>query len=268
MVSSPVSRANFINQSLTYTKLFGFDGIDIDWEYPGYAPREGKPEDTQNFHSFMQELRAAAGPQVVLTIAAPAGPDKIILMEPEKIEPYLDFFNVMTYDIHGPWENVTGATAPLIEQTPGDGLSVTSAIEDYLARKVPSTKLLMGLPLYGDTFDVSGQKAPYPIGTPAKGPGAKGRCTQALGQLAYYDIIALTKESGSTNIYNQTIDVNEAWSASGNEWVGYDDVQSLLKKVAYLKQANLGGAMFWSLELDDFPNGFPLITAVSNALGP
>jgi GH18 family chitinase len=42
---------------------------------------------------------------------------------------YLDFINIMTYDLHGSWESVTGHSAPLYVGSNDDGLSVVS--KDY-----------------------------------------------------------------------------------------------------------------------------------------
>ena len=63
----------------------------------------------------------------------------------------------------------------------------------------------------------------------------------------------------------------EPYAFGGTEWIGYDDVQSVKEKVIYIKNNNLGGAMFWDVDGDDYNNicgggKFPLISAAFNTL--
>ena len=84
---------------------YDFDGIDIDWEYPGFAEHSGRPKDKENFTLLLKELYEAAKahqPPLLVTIAAPAGPSHMKNMELEGIHNYLDWINIMTYDFHGP----------------------------------------------------------------------------------------------------------------------------------------------------------------------
>ena len=107
------SRSKFAASAVAFIRKYSFDGVDIDWEYPGGGGLEtnvSRPEDKQNFTALLTELRRqldAAGQQdnrrYYLSIAAPAGPDKIANIEPAKIAAVLDWINVMTYDLHGAW---------------------------------------------------------------------------------------------------------------------------------------------------------------------
>lgn len=71
MVSDGLKRSTFIESALAFMDTFGFDGIDIDWEYPAAADRGGKPEDTQNLVAFMEELRLACGSRFGVTMTLP-----------------------------------------------------------------------------------------------------------------------------------------------------------------------------------------------------
>lgn len=103
---------------------YQFDGIDIDWEYPVSGGQPGnryRPEDGENYIKLVKELRSQlnslekeTGFKYLLTIASPAGYDKITNFKLSEMEPYIDWFNVMTYDYHGSWEpGMTNHQAPL-----------------------------------------------------------------------------------------------------------------------------------------------------------
>eukprot|EP01121_Diplochlamys_sp_Union-15-3_P009201 TRINITY_DN2493_c0_g1_i4.p1 TRINITY_DN2493_c0_g1~~TRINITY_DN2493_c0_g1_i4.p1 ORF type:complete len:242 (+),score=26.84 TRINITY_DN2493_c0_g1_i4:27-752(+) len=109
MAASPEARAKFVNQSVSFARVFKFDGIDVDWEYPAALDRGCKKEDTQNFEYLISELRSeidkeaqkSGKTKLLLSISSPAAPDVIEDVKPENLEQYLDYLNLMCYDYHG-----------------------------------------------------------------------------------------------------------------------------------------------------------------------
>ena len=71
MVSSQATRAVFISSLIGFMKDYGFQGVDLDWEYPAAEVRGGKPDDTKNLVSLVQEIRAAFGTQYGLSVILP-----------------------------------------------------------------------------------------------------------------------------------------------------------------------------------------------------
>uniref|UniRef100_A0A915L220 GH18 domain-containing protein n=1 Tax=Romanomermis culicivorax TaxID=13658 RepID=A0A915L220_ROMCU len=107
MASSFTNRHKFITSSLEYTKKFGFDGFDLDWEYP----------DKDDKDNFSQLLRDGCQISVkdVRIVQKSCRIQKFYPISTE--ETTLDFVNIMTYDIHGSWENATGFNSPLYDRS-------------------------------------------------------------------------------------------------------------------------------------------------------
>ena len=92
-----------------------FDGLDLDWEYPGATDRDGRYADRANFARLVEELAAEFGRRDWLLSAA-VSPAKFRVDEGydvRKIAQHLDFINVMTYDLHGDWDGFIDHHAPL-----------------------------------------------------------------------------------------------------------------------------------------------------------
>ena len=115
MASSPTSRARFIKSVVEFIQEHGFDGLDLDWEYPGAEDRDGQWSDKENFASLVSELHQEFKPRGWILSAA-VSPAKFRVDEGyavKKISESLDFINVMTYDLHGDWDNFVDHHAPL-----------------------------------------------------------------------------------------------------------------------------------------------------------
>ena len=275
MAADSGSRAQFIKSSIDYAKKYGFDGIDLDWEYPAEPERGGRLEDYTNFLALLREFRQAAGSGFLLTIASPAVPkggksgDTFFQWLSECAQ-YLDWFNVMSYDYHGAFDNSgtvgTGANAPLLKDSePGGTFFIKETVEAYLKANIPSEKIVLGLATYGRSYTVKGDADGF--GKPFSSAGPAGEATQTPGVLAYFEIVK--------RLSNGELDVKEwdeptltpyAYSTSTGLWVTYDNTKSLSYKVSYLIQEELGGAMVWAIDMDDFSQGSPLMSKIKETL--
>jgi len=111
-VKTPESREIFASTLMDIVNEFGFDGIDMDWEYPGddMAGIEASPDDRVNYTFFMELLREKLGPDKILSMAAGGMQSAIDNLELDKLMKVMNFVNLMTYDMC-PWDRVNYHTA-------------------------------------------------------------------------------------------------------------------------------------------------------------
>lgn len=259
------SRAAFAASCADLMEQYGFDGLDIDWEYPGGGGLDaGTPEDAANFTLLLAALRAEldARGDHLLTIAGPASPALIGQLDLPGIHPSIDWVNVMAYDFHGAWDAVTGFNAPL-SAAPGDPtptFNVDAALDAWLDGGVPPVKLSAGVPFYGRGWS----------GVAAAGDGLFQTATGAsegtweAGVLDWHDI-AVNYLPTMERHWSDEAEVPWLYDAGTGVMISYDDPESLAAKVARVRAAGLGGIMIWELSGDDADA--TLLSTVQSELG-
>ncbi|MBX3061373.1 MAG: glycoside hydrolase family 18 protein [Anaerolineae bacterium] len=264
------SRARFASSCVDFMLKYGFDGLDIDWEYPaggGEPNNVVRPEDPANFLLLMADLRAHLdaqgekdGRHYLLTIAAPAGSSQRDPINWKEAQASLDFINLMAYDFSGAWSSTTGFNAPLFDPAAGTSDaqgSASSAIKAYLDAGVPADKLVLGVPFYGRGWkDVADKN--NGLGQPYDGIPAGGTGFFDYRDLKRFWIAALPR------YWDDTAKVPWLYDAKSQIMISYDDEESLGLKADYINANNLGGAMIWELASDD--QDHTLLNALYNAL--
>lgn len=258
-------RQNFVSSTVQLVTDWGFDGVDLDWEFNAYTPASG---DAQNFVQLLKEVRSAfdqwaaqhaSGYHFLVTVASPAGPATYDQLDMANMAPYVDSWNLMAYDYTGSWSNTSGHQANIyfdssnMDATP---YSTSQAVEAYIAKGIAASSILMGLPLYGRSFeDTSG------LGDAYNGVGG-GDGNFGEGQWRYKDL----PRAGATEMYDGIARASYSYDSATEELMSYDNVRSVVSKSAYLKDIGLGGAMFWSADSDK--NGTDsLVATMAGQLG-
>jgi len=262
---TPASREKFAASCVAFCKKYGFDGVDLDWEYPvggGLENNKYRPEDKQNYTLLVKEIRrqfdlqeAVDGKQWLISIASPAGYDKYVNFEMAELAKTLDFINIMTYDYHGSWENTTNHQAPLYaDPSRAAGIdgkyNISYTVDLYLKDGIDPAKLNLGAPLYGRTWAGVGP-ANNGLYQPSTGAGSG---TWEKGVIDFFDLA--NKLKNQPDVYklywDEAAQVPYVYAPSieGGWFSTFENKQSLGKKIDLIMEKGLGGMMFWEADAD------------------
>ncbi|XKL60517.1 hypothetical protein PGB90_007574 [Kerria lacca] len=276
LVNNPTAIANFISSVLRFIKKYGFDGLDLDWEYPVCWQtncNQGPASDKAAFSTLVTELRKSFDKYGYLLSSA-VSPSKLIIdkgYDVPLLSEKLDWIAVMTYDFHGQWDKKTGHVAP-IYYIPGDDYDYFNsyyALNYWIQKGANSQKIVMGMPMYGQGFTLA-NVSNHGLNAPTNGPSRAGQYTRSSGFLAYYEICEKIKEEQWT-VVQDAQGRRGPYAYKNDQWVGYDDAHSIKLKVNLIKKLKLGGGMIWALDLDDFHNicgegHYPLLSTIAREL--
>ncbi|KAF3055543.1 Chitotriosidase-1 [Daldinia childiae] len=261
MVSSAANRKTFIDSLSQFLNTYNFDGVDLDWEYPAAGDRGGVKADTSNFVTFLRELRAAFGGRYGISATIPNSYWYLQGFDVVAMQDSLDWFNLMSYDIHGVWDSTNKFTGPFIR--PHTNWTEIDQGMDLLWRAgVDPSKVVLGLGWYGRSFTLSnaGCSEPNGICTFSEG-GNPGECTANPGTLSNAELYRIIAAGGTQQGFDPTAAVKWiTWNSS--QWVSYDDGETIQMKTANGNKLCLGGVMIWAIDQDDIEG-----SSMNNLLG-
>ncbi|KAJ7257772.1 hypothetical protein C8J57DRAFT_1516652 [Mycena rebaudengoi] len=248
LVGSAANTNTFISSALQVMQTYGFNGIDIDWEYPAADDRGGVPADKANFVTFMAKVRAAFGKGYGLTFTAPSSFWYLQHFDLPGLLKSADWVNVMTYDLHGTWDGVDPFIGAIV-LAHTNLTEIKSTMQLFSNVGVDPAQIVLGIGFYGRSFQLSSPECNTP-GCPFVGGAAPGVCSLNSGTLMFSEIETIISADRLEPVYDTTAAVKYiVWNQ--NQWVSYDDAETLLQKVNYANSICLGGTMIWSVDQDD-----------------
>ena len=151
LAASEAHQDAFADSLIAFMREYGFDGVDIDWEYPGAPDRAGNPADIRNFVTWMRRLRKRLGSQYGLTITVPSSYWYMRHFDVQGLAEATDWLNVMTYDLHGVWDAPNPNTGPYLNSHT-NLTEIDQALDLLWRNDVPPDKVALGLGFYGRSF--------------------------------------------------------------------------------------------------------------------
>ena len=240
----PAVRALTVSALASLCKTNGYDGIDLDWEFPDATTGPA-------WSALIAELRVALDaidPALTISAAVASGAWNGQHLPSDGLSK-LSWVGVMTYDYAGAWSATSGHDSPLFPSKGGDGGSVSESVDYYLGKRgLPADRVLLGLPFYGAQFG-SNAIASTPV-APSASPD-------------YRDVVAsIAGAEGWTKGWDDGAKVPFLTRAASPGFLSYDDEKSIGAKCAYGKSKALRGAIVWHLAGDRLPDGTnPLLDA-------
>lgn len=222
MAADATTRAAFVADCHRITKEFGIDGIDLDWEYPtsNAADISCSPSDTENFTTLMKDLRKKLGKKQLLTFAS-AGNAKYV--DFKAILPYIDFVNIMSYDMGNPPKYHHSALYP----SDKTNNTTSQAVDAHIAAGIPAHMLNLGLPFYGH-----------------------GNTKKGYSHFVTYKECTKLKP-GLVAMWDDTAQVPYVVDEDGDFTYCFDNPKSLAIKCQYAIDKGLLGVMYWAYPSSD-----------------
>lgn len=258
LTSSTQTMDKFVSQVMGVVKDTGYDGVDIDWEFPSNA------QEKAGFSDLCRKLRKAlddARPGMLLTAAVGGNKGTTGFIDSDAVLPYLDYLNIMVYDMHGSWNDHAGFNAPLRHDPEDKPECAKNTMEGFMAywnqeRHWPKAKLLVGLPSYGRAFATSKWHVE------AIKPGAKVEHPD----VAFKNVPTFLSQ-GWKRSWNETAAVPYLSKEGVKEIISYDDEQSVALKGKWAAEHGYPGIFFWEISHDYVGGEHVLVKAAAKAYG-
>ncbi|KAJ4477165.1 glycosyl hydrolases family 18-domain-containing protein [Lentinula aciculospora] len=236
-VTDATLRANFVTQAVSYIENFGFDGIDLDYEYPANtAQGQGFSDLITELRTAFDNLAAQKGDSTLyqLTAAVSANASNYQWLNIPQVDTALTYWNLMSYDYAGSWLSWSDNQANLYDGQ-RTGINTDMAVKGYIAAGATADKINIGIPIYGRAFEETSG-----LGEPFNGIGP-GTFEAGVYQ---YKVLPLAGAS----VFENTTDVTSySYNPTTEELVSYDTPNIVKMKAQYVNTNGLAGAMFWDL---------------------
>jgi len=278
IAADPTLRATLVKTTTDFILKNGWDGADLDWEFPakqgaGYNYVDAT-NDPINLIALLKAFRTefdTRSPSKHLEITAAMGCNQDVIKNYAGTAPYLDWINLMTYDFAGSWAG--GGHQSGLYYNPASGMdpqwNCDSAVKNTLAIGFPASKICLGIPLYARGW---AKIQPNNTTNPIFGASLSGAATSYSGAAgepgltSWKDLRDKIGTNGLTRYYDSVAHACYVFNSSTGEAWTYDDPDTVTEKAKYVINNNLGGVLFWEIS-DDSRDGLKnLINTVVTTL--
>ncbi|PTB47685.1 glycoside hydrolase family 18 protein [Trichoderma harzianum CBS 226.95] len=264
----PTHVNKFVDSIVKYLNQKGFDGVDIDWEYPGAPDIPGIPaglkSDGPNYLTFLQKLRAKLPASKSLSIAAPASYWYLKSFPIAAMAKVVDYIVYMTYDLHGQWDYDShwaqdGCLSGNCLRGHANLTETKYALAMITKAGVDARKVVVGLSSYARSFGLVNRAAcEKSLNDPLcrfKGPNSTatpGECTGTAGYISNAELQEIIDlDSNDTRVdYDPQSDTYMVFY--GSNWAAYMPDESKAFRTALYKASNLGGTVDWAVDLQEY----------------
>ncbi|XP_033229590.1 chitinase-like protein 4 [Belonocnema kinseyi] len=266
-MADPGLRKTLVRNIENFVRKYGFNGIDLRITD---SPQKGaRPSDKENLVLFLKALKEKFDKKGLI-LSATVDPNEAVaklLYDIKGISTYVDFINLRTVDFHeiSEAENKVGPPSPIRPSPKENGeerkKNIDYVVKYWISEGAPPSKLILGTAFYGVSYNLANPKQI------TKGPPFS-REDEYLGVFGYDYICSLVKYQGWKHHHDKQQQVPYVYF--GNTVIAYDDVESIQKKAEYANKMNLGGAVAWTIDQDDFDGEcgekFPLLKTLNRVL--
>jgi len=245
-VLTDTSRKKFAESATDIVARYKLDGVDIDWEYPAMIGDSNvyRPEDKEHYTMMFKDLRSSLDSldkithkKYFVTLAAGASPDFLEHSEMDKVQKYVDFINLMTYDFTDVADTVAiHHTNLYVSPQAPKQRSADLAVQQFEAAGVPAGKLVMGIAFYGHAVEMRS--------TDNNGLNRKATKRVPVGGFSYIHD-SLVNKRGYVRYWDAEAHAPYLFNAERRVFITYDDEESTKDKCSYVLKHNLAGVMFW-----------------------
>jgi chitinase len=237
------SRIAFAQSVPAFLSLYGFDGIEIDWDKPLDPDEGGDPDNFERLPLLMKEIRNAideSGEDYLLTFALPPTDWELLDFDIEALAESVDWFNLMTFDYHTP-KNIPKTVGSHTD------LKLIDYVVTDLVKNTESTKFVLGMAAYGRTYTLADDRCKE-ISCPFRTPGLGG-CGNTPGFLPYAEIAEFVDSGSVDEIHHDVSSSSMVAVVTGDQLISYDDETTWAIKEAYAEMMCLRGVMLWSVDM-------------------
>jgi chitinase len=251
MLKDEAARQRYVQGICSMLDEYGYDGIDVDWEFPKDAA------DRANLTELCRSFRASferRSSQFLISAGVPGVESSGQWFDHQGLQPLLDFVNVMTYDMHGPWSSHAGHNAPLLRPAADEALGERLSFVDYMDywERVgwPKRQLLVGIPCYGRGFRAAEWHAPTT--GEAEHPAVEHRHIQSF------------LDAGWQRHWDAEAQVPYLVKEGALELISYEDEASAELKGRWARQSGYAGIFFWEITQDLADGEHRIVAAAQN----